>query len=517
MKLARRNLPIGIQTFSQIISGGYYYADKTCFALALAQQDKYYFLSRPRRFGKSLFLDTLKELFEGQQDLFKGLYIADKWDWSQRFPVIRISFGGGNLSTIAYVERNVHQQLEEHERQFNLPARYPDVESRFRDLIGRVHEQSGQPTVVLIDEYDKPILDNITDHATALALREWLKNFYGIIKDADRHIRLGFLTGVSKFSKVSLFSGLNNLRDITLSPEFSTICGYTDQDVDTLFASELDGLDRNEIKRWYNGYNWRGASVYNPFDLLLLFREREFDAYWFQSGTPTFLIKMLTERKAWLPELETMEADSNLLSSFDIGNISTAALMFQAGYLTIGKASRINGSYLYQLRFPNEEVRQSLYGSLVSTWTADAGVDVSNRIKLIRILAANDLAALKGLFQAFFSNIPHQWYTQNPIARYEGYYASVVYAYFVAAGFDVRVEDSTSFGRIDMSLKYNGRIYLFEFKVIEQEPVGSALQQIKDKGYADKFRADGMPIHLIGVEFSKEKRNVTGFEFETIL
>lgn len=296
MSLPRKKLPISIPTFATLIRDGYYYVDKTGFARQLIAEGKYYFLSRPRRFGKSLFLDTLKELFEGNQALFAGLAIASDWDFSQAHPVIRISFGGDSLETLADLNAAISQQLEEHEHQFGLPARYKDARGRLRDLIRRLHEKAGQSVVVLIDEYDKPLLDNIEKPKLAEAMRGKLKTLYAVLKDLDAHLRFVLVTGVTKFSKVSLFSGLNNLRDITLVPAYSALCGYTDADVDTVFSAELEGLDRRQIRRWYNGYNWRGTAVYNPFDLLLLFANREFSHWWFETGTPTFLIKLMMWR-----------------------------------------------------------------------------------------------------------------------------------------------------------------------------------------------------------------------------
>ena len=516
MNLPRKKLPIGIQNFAEIVDGGYYYVDKTEYAYRLADQGKYYFLSRPRRFGKSLFLDTLKELFEGKEVLFRGLYVQDRWDWSKKYPVLRISFGGGVLKNLRSLDEVLHQQLDSYERGYELPARYPDLRSRFRDLIEQLHRRSGLGVVVLVDEYDKPILDNISDSAVALQMRDGLRDFYSVIKDSDAHIRFAFLTGVSKFGKVSLFSGLNNLTDISVSADCSAICGYTEHDADTVFAAELDGLERAEIRRWYNGYNWLGEAVYNPFDLLLLFKNREFKPYWFETGTPTFLIDLLTERHTWLPALGRLEADAEMLSTFDIGNIPTEALMFQAGYLTIAQRERISGEYYFRLRFPNREVEQSLYGNLLRAWTHEAQAAVKNKKALFRLLSSNDLGGLKALFHAFYAAIPHDWYRNNPLAQYEGYWASVFYSYFAALGLTPQAEEATNHGCIDMTVRLNGRIYLFEFKVVELTPEGCALQQIKDRGYADKYRAEGATIHLIGVEFSKETRNIVGFEVETL-
>jgi Predicted AAA-ATPase/PD-(D/E)XK nuclease superfamily len=352
-------------------------------------------------------------------------------------------------------------------------------------------------------------------------MREGLKAIYSVLKGADADLRFVFLTGVSKFSKVSLFSGLNNLRDITIEPEYSAVCGYTDADLDSTFLDELGGFDREEIRRWYNGYNWRGQAVYNPFDLLLLFQKREFSPYWFESGTPSFLIKILTEREVWLPTLEHLEVAGSLLSVFDVDFISTEALMFQAGYLTMDSERRVAGKTMYKLRFPNEEVRQSLFGSLLEVWSGNSSAQTKNTISLVELLEANNLAGLKALFQAFFAgsparSIPHQWFTQNKIANYEGYYASVFYAYFVAAGLDTRVEDATNFGRIDMAVILPGQITLFEFKVVDEVAEGNALQQIKNKRYADKYRAQGGVVNLVGVEFARKTRNVVGFEVEVL-
>jgi hypothetical protein len=295
-------LPIGIQSFAKIREGGFYYVDKTPFALRLSQGAGYFFLARPRRFGKSLFLDTLKELYEGNQALFVGLVIHDQWDWQVRHPVLRISFGSSNLRDKGALQATLHRQLSAYEQQFGLPARYPAPSNRLADLIDRLHRQTGQRVVVLVDEYDKPILDLIDQPAAARELREELKGLYSVLKDQDAHLHFVFLTGVSKFTKVSLFSGLNNLRDITLDPHFSALCGYTETDLDQTFTAELPGLERAQIKRWYNGYNWTGEAVYNPFDVLLLFENRKFQPWWYETGAPEFLVRLLAERGLFSPD-----------------------------------------------------------------------------------------------------------------------------------------------------------------------------------------------------------------------
>ncbi len=514
--LPRKKLPIGIQTFREIREDNCYYVDKSGMAVDLIQTGKAYFLSRPRRFGKSLFLDTLKELFEGNRALFTGLAAENQWDWGKKFPVIRVSLGAGVVKTLLELNQVFHQQMSHHEARWQLAPTFPDLRSRFLDLIERIHAQTGQRVVVLIDEYDKPILDNIVDSAIAMEMREGLKNFYSVIKDADEHIRFAFLTGVSKFSKVSLFSGLNNLKDITIDNRYSALCGYTDVDVDTVFAAELPGLDRAQIRDWYNGYNWLGTPVYNPFDLLLLFDSRDFRPYWFETGTPTFLVKLLTERHVFTPDLGRLHASESLLSAFDVEAISTEALLWQTGYLTLAGARKTGARTMYTLAYPNLEVRSSLNDALLKGLMGNASLAEQVQSRLFDALTALDFEALKAHFQSLYSSIAHQWYTHNPITQYEGFYASVFYSHFAALGLELRLEDPTNQGRIDMTLLFAGRVFLFEFKVVEMNPAGSALQQLKDMNYADKYRALSQPIHLIGVEFSKASRNIVGFEVETL-
>ena len=509
----RRLLPIGIQTFRELRERDCYYVDKTDFALRLIEQGKYYFLSRPRRFGKSLFLDTLAELFKGNEALFRDLYAHDRWDWERCYPVIRLSFGGGVVQNRSELDRRIRALLHKNRQALGVACRdSDDVAGCFGELIEQAHATTGMPVVVLADEYDKPILDNLTRPVMAREIRDGLRNLYSVIKDSDAHIRFAFLTGVNKFSKVSLFSGLNNLNDITVDPDYSAICGYTEEDLDRVFAPELSGLDRDRIRHWYNGYNWTGEAVYNPFDALLLFQKRQFRPWWFETATPTFLVDLLTERQTWLPQLGQLQSDATLLSRFDVGDIATEALLFQTGYLTIAQEEQRFGEYWYRLRYPNQEVYQSLTNSLLKAWTPNGQAMFGNKRRLGELLLSNDFAAMEELFTAFYASIPGEWYTNNPIARYEGYYASVFYAYFASLGLDLTPEESSNAGRLDMALRFNGQVYLFEFKVVELASEGRALAQIKERGYAAKYQGDGCPIHLVGVEFSRERRTVVGFE-----
>ena len=511
--MAKRRLPIGIQTFRKLREQNCYYVDKTAYIERLLDEGAHYFLSRPRRFGKSLFVDTLKELFEGNEPLFAGLHVHAGWNWRERHPVVRLDFGRGHFGEPDHLHANVAAQLDGLERAAGVQPRYDTAPERFGYLISALHERSGQPVVVLIDEYDKPILDALRTPAAARANRDYLRGVYAVIKTSDAHLRFTFLTGVSKFSKVSLFSELNNLTDITLDPPYSSICGYTEDDLDTVFAPELEGVDRERVRDWYNGYSWLGdEKVYNPFDVLLLLRRRKFAAHWFETGTPAFLVDTLFERRVSTISLEEMVSTEDLLSAFDVEHVGTEALLFQTGYLTITGEEELGGLPLYRLGYPNREVRQSLNRVLLRRLVQDSERQTANSVRLARLLRAHDCAGLRELFHAFFASIPYEWHTNNDIARYEGYYASVFYSYFAALGYEITVEDSSSSGRLDMAVRTGGHVYLFEFKVVETAPAGGALAQLRERDYAAKYRGRGEPIHLIGVEFSRETRTVTAFE-----
>ncbi len=510
-RTAKRKLPIGIQTFRKICAENCYYVDKTAYIARLVDEGTHYFLSRPRRFGKSLFLDTLKELFEGNEPLFQGLTIHDRWDWSMRHPVLRLSFGSGNFTEPGNLHKEAMAQLGTIEKVDDCDT----APAYFRHLLRTLHQRTGQPVAVLVDEYDKPILDALEVPEVARANRDYLRGLYAAIKDSDAHIAFSFLTGVSKFSKVSLFSGLNNLIDITLNPHYSAICGYTETDLDAVFAPELAGLDRDAIRDWYNGYNWLGdEQMYNPFDALLLFFNRRFRAYWFETGTPTFLLEMLLERGVSSLALDDMLSSDELLSTFDVDHIATEALLFQTGYLTIRRTELRGGELYYRLGYPNREVQQSLNRSLLNHLTGNPARQAEHSARLYDLLLVNDFDGLETLFKAFFASIPYQWHTNNEIANYEGYYASVFYSYFASLGLAITVEDSSHAGRLDMAVEFNGNVYLFEFKVVEQASAGAALRQLQERDYAAKYRGRGEPIHLVGVEFSRETRTLAAFAVE---
>ncbi len=512
-----RKLPIGIQTLAKIREDDCYYVDKTGFVRRLIAEGSQYFLSRPRRFGKSLLIDTIAEVFAGNEPLFRGLEIHPHWDWSVRFPVIRLSFAEGVLHSRAGLDARIEDLLRINAEALEVtPHPGLDVAGTFGDLIRQARVRHGQRVVVLVDEYDKPILDNLTRPEIAREMRDGLRNLYSVIKGADAQVRFAFLTGVSKFSKVSIFSGLNNLNDITVDARYSALCGYTQADVDRVFAPELPGLDRDAVRRWYNGYNWTGEAVYNPFDLLLLFQKREFRSYWFETGTPTFLIDLLGERQFFTPRLARLRADEALLSAFDVDHIVPEALLWQTGYLTFTGSRRLGARLEYTLGYPNLEVEAALNDSLAKAMIGDPARASELASRLYDVLVCGDFAGLRAHLHALFAAIPHHWHDNNPIARYEGFYASVFYSHIAALGLDLTPEDATVHGRIDLTLRFEAQVWLFEFKVVELVPEGRALQQLKDRRYADKYRALGQPIHLIGIEFSREQRTLVGFEVETL-
>ncbi len=313
---------------------------------------------------------------------------------------------------------------------------------RLFEFLHRLHAKSGQRVAVLVDEYDKPILDVLQDSELARANRDYLRGFYGIIKDSAQYIRFVFVTGVSMFSKVSLFSGLNNLEDISLDPRYGVLCGYTDEDLDMVFAPELDGLDRGEIRNWYNGYNWRGdIRVYNPFDLLLLFRTRKFRPYWFRTGSPRFLLEMLKEKAISPTELEGRMTDESLISKFDVDDIGIEALLFQTGYLTIVDEQDDGFDTLFQLDYPNHEVRISLNRGLLEYLGKTVTQAVNQGSDLCALLAANDFDGFAATLKAYFASIPYQWHTTGDLARYEAWYGGLLHMCFRAIGVDVRSEE----------------------------------------------------------------------------
>ncbi|MBT7409688.1 MAG: ATP-binding protein [Methylococcales bacterium] len=509
-----KKLPIGIQTFSEIIEDNHCYVDKTPLIHKLVNEGKYYFLSRPRRFGKSLLISTIKSAFLGQQSLFKNLYLEKNWDWSIQHPVLQISFGGGVVKDRENLDIMFEDILRDIQQQHKITLHNKSIQGRFAELIREIHQKYQQKVVILVDEYDKPILDNITHPELATEIRESLKNIYSVIKDNDEHTRFIFLTGVSKFNKVSLFSGLNNLTDITLNKHYATICGYTEADIKKIFKDYIKDVDFKKLRQWYNGYNFLGEKIYNPYDILLYLNSGEYSNYWFETGSPSFLIKLIQQKQYNSFDIDHVETSQEMLSSFDIEQIQLETLLFQTGYLTIDSVERIGNENFYKLRYPNHEVKSSLNNHILNYLTDNPIAKAKNQQLLYHAMKGIHLDELKNIFQAFFSSIPHQWYRKNQLANYEGYYASIFYCYFTALGLDTIAEDTTNHGQIDLTVMLKKQVFIIEFKVVNKNsPENTAIQQIKNNGYAEKYRQHPV-VYLIGIEFNHNERNITQFDWE---
>ena len=519
--MSKLTLPIGIQSFRSLREDECYYVDKTPLIRQLVKEGRHYFLSRPRRFGKSLLLDTIDELFSCNEELFVDLDVHDKWDWSDPHPVVRISFGG-SYPDETQIENDIIEQLESVERHAGLEAaaNTNTGPTRLRNILDRLHHQTGRQVVVLVDEYDKPILDLLDKPEIAIANRDYLRGFYGIIKDCARDVRFVFVTGVSMFSKVSLFSGMNNLRDISLVPRYATLCGYTDHDLDTVFADELEGLDRDKIRLWYNGYHWRGdEKLYNPYDILLLFSDREFQAHWFETGTPTMLYNQIKREHVNPMTLNNTSVSRALASKFDVGDVDLRALMFQSGYLTIvGEELKSDRTY-FTLDYPNWEVRRSFTKGLLAYMGLDSSRVVRDCRALLDRLVANDFDGFRQALNTFIDGIPHPWYDVSRVEVYEAHYASMLYIAFEVMGVIFSAEDPSSHGRADMVVREGEQVFVIEFKTAENEAgiesaIESAMSQMKKRGYANKYRGRSEPIHLVAMIFGSNDRNLIAIQAE---
>jgi len=506
-----KKLPVGIQTFSKIIEGDYLYIDKTDIALELIESYQYVFLSRPRRFGKSLFLDTLHNIFEGNKELFKGLAIYDKYEF-ERHPVIKISWGGSNYKSYEQLFDKAKRVLLQNQERLDLECKEDMSYSGCLEyLIQQAYKKYQKQVVILIDEYDKPILDSIDNITQANKHRDFLREFYSVFKENDAYIRFAFLTGITKFTKASIFSGLNNIEDISLSPSFATICGYTQNDLETSFMPYLKDVDMDRVKLWYNGYNFLGERVYNPFDILKFIKNGfMFRNYWWESGSPYSLIELIKTKDYYLPSLQNLKTDETLLNSFDIENIQLESLLFQAGYLTIDEVLDDGFDIEYKLKVPNLEVQISLNRLMLDYLTKKADITT---IKTIRnsLLDAN-LEEFKNTLVSLFSSIPCNNYVKNNISNYEGYYASVVYAYLASLGVEIIAEDVTNKGRIDITLFVKDKIYIIEFKVGSED----ALAQIKSKNYHQKYINQDKEIYLVGINFDEDEKNISEFRWERV-
>ncbi|MGB0984153.1 MAG: AAA family ATPase [Saprospiraceae bacterium] len=508
--------PLGLQTFEKIINKNLLYIDKTKDIYNLTELGGYYFYARPRRFGKSLMLSTIKSLYQGKKELFKGLWIENKWDWSKTNPVIHIGFSGIGHKKLG-LEKAINQTLNKLAKDFNIQFETDDYITKFKELIEGIAQQKGK-VVLLIDEYDKPIIDYL-GHKIEIAEenRSLLKSFYSVIKDCDPHIEFMIITGISKFSKVSIFSELNNLTDITFHRGYLGLTGISQQELEENFQEEIKELaDENEItttelkeeiRRWYNGYSWNGKQfLYNPYSLLSYFDFGEFKNFWFETGTPTFLLELMKNQK--MVKLENLEVGAVTFSSYSIKHLQLIPLLFQTGYLTI-KERKAND--LYVLNYPNSEVRNSLLQNIIGFLAhTDYSYSTPTVVHLKEAFEDKKLEHLIRLIKSIFKNIPNQIFK----AKGEFYYHSLIYLVFFYLGEYVESEINTNDGRLDAVVKTTNYIYVLEFKLDESGQV--ALDQIKNKGYAEKYYADSREKILLGINFNTELKTIDEWKSDTL-
>ncbi|ACU64067.1 ATP-binding protein [Chitinophaga pinensis] len=500
-----RKYPIGLQDFRKIRKEGFLYVDKTQSIYKLIDSGNYYFLSRPRRFGKSLLLSTIKEIFSGNKELFEGLWIHDQWNWEQKHPVIHLRF-----SHIAYKELGLIEALS---RELDFLAKAFDVQLvedslalKFRELIRKVAKNDR--VVILIDEYDKPITDYLEDLEKVEENRSVIKSFYSVLKDADEYIRLLLITGVSRFPKVSIFSDLNNLNDITIHRNYATIAGITQEELQTNFKDEIAEIQQHQsdlltkLKLWYNGYAWHedAERVYNPFSVLKYMDGRDFRNYWFQTGTPTWLVNLMKRNKEF--DLENVYIGENALSNFNVEHIAVVPVLFQTGYLTI-KGYNANNR-LYELGYPNSEVEESLTDALLSAYRnvfpGNDSLAVTN--DLGEALKNNNIPQIMKALDVLLSTIPYDHWK----AESESIFHIIVHLSFKRLGLDVRSEVHSATGRCDILVFTEQNIFAIELKL--NGTAQSALNQIFEKGYLRSYQLDKRKKIAIGISFSSEKRSV---------
>ncbi len=518
-----KNLPIGIQTFSDFPDFNFVYVDKTELIHKMTTTGKYYFLSRPRRFGKSLLVSTLKALFEGRKELFNGLWIEDKWDWSKKNPVIHFSFDAMSYDDQGLDGAILHS-LKYWAKQHGVRLSKTDYKTQFEELIQKVSKKHGK-VVILIDEYDKPIMDylefeTIGVNTQAKINQGIMKKFYSVLKNTGDDVRFLFITGISKFSKVSLFSDLNNLDDITLDPNYAAITGYTHEELVFYFSDFIDAtaqrleISREELlelmKVWYNGYSWDGQTkVYNPFGTLKFLKQKQFMSHWFVTGMPSFLMRLMKNRVQF--DVENTRINSRELDKYDIDNLDIVPLLFQTGYLTVKSLDPMSSNMV--LDYPNKEVRESMYEYMIDgiTEVKQSDLYASNVLKtLLKAFAEADLDGVKTTINSLLAGLPSEAYDKKS----EGLYHGLLHFIFNLLGIYIKSEVHSSKGRADSIVETATHVHIFEFKF--NRSAEEAMQQIKDKKYADAYQDSGKEIVGIGVNFVSKDKEIKGWLVENL-
>jgi hypothetical protein len=511
-----KRLPIGIQSFVDLRNNDYLYVDKTKEIYQLITSGCGFFLSRPRRFGKSLLISTLEAIFKGNKALFEGLYIYDRIDWTRRYPVIKLDWSSLKHSTAEEMEYGMRRFLDEIAQRYQITLTQEYAANRFSQLIKSLHHTTGEQVVVLVDEYDMPILDALNAPVERTEeIRQYLQSFYKILKSVDEHLRFVFLTGVSKFVNTSIFSGLNNLNDITIDSKYATICGYTQAELEWYFDAHIEDMSQKKnippqkilesIKNWYTGYSWDGeASVYNPFSTLLFFDKQMLGDYWFATGTPTFLVDLIKERNDVDLLLEPTRIQSSGFDSFDYRTMDTKLLLFQTGYLTVKGVEResFGDELMYILGIPNEEVRRALIAHLVAGFTS---YPMSNaapmRERMLQQLFDGNVSAFERSMQEMCARIPYQLHIPR-----EAYYHSLLLLWLNLLGFQVEAELPTDKGRIDAAWVWKERVVIAEIKYAAEGSVEPLLEeaftQIRARRYPERYAGNHRRIALLAIAFA---------------
>ena len=533
-----RKIPIGIQSFEDLRRKNFLYVDKTLYAFKLANLGKVYFLSRPRRFGKSLFLSTLKAYFLGQKELFKGLYIEkaeekraeiEKTDAWVEYPVFYLDFNVGRYDLEGALTESLDYFLKKREKIYGLKNEGDSFGKRFQSLIETAYNKTGRQVVILVDEYDKPLLQTMgVNEDLNEEYRNTLKAFYSVIKTCDQYIRFAFLTGVTKFSKVSIFSDLNNLQDISMLNDYAEICGLTQTEIENTFKPEIEKLADNtkksynkileELKKRYDGYKFSvlGESVYNPFSILSTFSAKELKNYWFSTGTPTFLVNYLKDAYYNIPDLDgKVELDESMLNEYRADAKDPIPILFQSGYLTIKEY--IEEVNMYRLGFPNDEVRygflKNLFPSYSSLRPDETGVSIWKFVEDVR---AGNVDDFMERMQAIIAGVPYDNLPKDKLKLREQNYQTAVYLIFKLMGQFIETEIHCAKGRADCIVHTKDSIYIFEFKLMSAGTAEDAIAQIKEKGYAAQFKAEGKKIILIGSSFDEEERTIGEWKTENL-
>ncbi len=535
-----RRLPISTQDFEQLRRDGDLYVDKTQYIEKLFSLGRIFFLSRPHRFGKSLFLSTLKAYFEGRNDLFEGLYIAEREEeiarWERRAPweaspVLYLELNAEDFSSSDALANCLETHLAAWEAQYGSTGVAKTLAGRFRAVVQRACEKMGKQVVILIDEYDKPLLETVEDEALNEANRSLLKAFYEVLKNCDRYIRFAFLTGVTKFSKTTLFSGVNNLIDITLLDDYAAICGFTEEELTAYLSPKIEKLAKAEnstveetrarLKKEYDGYCFaeEGERVYNPYSLLKVLATSKYKYYWFENATPSYLVRYLRRMQIFMPDLEEeLLLDAESLQDFRYNDEdSVIPLLFQSGYLTIKKY--LAEEQIYQLGYPNEEVRFGFLQELLPLYVNIRRDDVrATVLKLYRALRSGDIAEAMAQISEILAGIIYGNTPSSEKGRplREQYYQSVLYAVFRLLGIHAQAEVVCATGRIDMLVMTREHVYIFEFKVNTQGSAQDAIDQIKEREYFRAVHAEGRPVHLVGVSFDEKTRNIGDWKEEVL-